>query len=774
MLIRILLTLGCLFLMGSVTLAETWEAFLKLKAADERWDAAVKDTPSIKTKDVIIRDLLRPDELEAKREAVFPSNLILFGYGSWTIRQQSHRQLKEIAEALRAPALRHVPYFYVDGHTCSIGSDANNLRLSRNRAHAVVSTLVRTYGISRDRLRPRGFGESRAIAPNETRVGRRLNRRVVLKPGPPGQTYSHPVGPPMVAPRGRKALIIGIEEYSDDKLTNLNGVRNDVRILMQALTANGIFSRNEILTLTDREATKEGIVRKFRQWLVEGTRPGDLALFYFSGHGVQVWDRNGDEVLDGRDEALVCSDTVIRARKVHRSYRGIMGSAFEPHDIGNVLLDDEIAELLRELNGRTIIFISDSCHSGTVHKAMDPFFVRNKTPEQPVSYKSVFDERVSTPAIKGLVSAKTNMGSDLSGGSLSLAVFTASQDGRPSQIVPFHRDPKGEHSVFTWHLYHGLNGKADLNRDGNITLGELASYVKSEVQSHGFNQVPQHEFQPVALARVAIVSEASPEPQRIARTERIPCHLRTGTGLTNSEADKLRSEITRALPRIHWTSETTPIVCLVTVEKRGGSFAVRLSDSTGTYWEPHVGSTMAEVLPGLIGNIRAYVIQTEIADLRNRAAGERFHLAYAVKGPKPRATGEAVDGDTISFRAAADTQGYAYILNVDTLGVIHPLYPEPHHRPGRVSATRIVELGSEGAFKIKPPFGREMIVGILLNQPSARLTRLWGKDKIGCARDRDMKEQQRFLDALWDELVQSGSPRGTWTSCTLFLTSFRR
>ena len=68
----------------------------------------------------------------------------------------------------------------IDGHTDGIGSDAANLDLSRRRAAAVKTALVKRYGIAADRLSTGGFGESQPKADNATPEGRALNRRVEL------------------------------------------------------------------------------------------------------------------------------------------------------------------------------------------------------------------------------------------------------------------------------------------------------------------------------------------------------------------------------------------------------------------------------------------------------------------------------------------------------------------------------------------------------------------------------------------------------------------
>lgn len=65
----------------------------------------------------------------------------------------------------------------VVGHTDSIGSEDYNLDLSQARADSVVTWFV-DRGIDAGRLTAIGRGEAEPIADNETREGRRINRRI--------------------------------------------------------------------------------------------------------------------------------------------------------------------------------------------------------------------------------------------------------------------------------------------------------------------------------------------------------------------------------------------------------------------------------------------------------------------------------------------------------------------------------------------------------------------------------------------------------------------
>jgi outer membrane protein OmpA-like peptidoglycan-associated protein len=91
----------------------------------------------------------------------------------------SIRQIQEAGEALSSDALAG-HRFQIAGHTDNTGSKDANLKLSRERAEAVKTFLVKFYGISPERLVARGYGETQPVASNKTEEGRAMNRRVVF------------------------------------------------------------------------------------------------------------------------------------------------------------------------------------------------------------------------------------------------------------------------------------------------------------------------------------------------------------------------------------------------------------------------------------------------------------------------------------------------------------------------------------------------------------------------------------------------------------------
>lgn len=66
--------------------------------------------------------------------------------------------------------------FSVEGHTDSDGDEVSNLKLSEARAEAIMAKLIE-MGISSDRLRSKGWGETKPFAGNDSSEGKAQNRR---------------------------------------------------------------------------------------------------------------------------------------------------------------------------------------------------------------------------------------------------------------------------------------------------------------------------------------------------------------------------------------------------------------------------------------------------------------------------------------------------------------------------------------------------------------------------------------------------------------------
>ncbi len=102
---------------------------------------------------------------------------IHFDFNKAVLKPESLPVIKEIAKYLKEnPEVK----LYVVGHTDNVGKFEYNMKLSLERAKAVVKELIEKHGISPDRLKAFGVGPLAPVASNKTDQGRAKNRRVEL------------------------------------------------------------------------------------------------------------------------------------------------------------------------------------------------------------------------------------------------------------------------------------------------------------------------------------------------------------------------------------------------------------------------------------------------------------------------------------------------------------------------------------------------------------------------------------------------------------------
>ncbi len=151
-----------------------------------------------------------------------------------------------------------------------------------------------------------------------------------------------------------RALLVGISAYKSPlngyTWDNIHGA-NDVALMSSALKRQGFLCTE----LTDAAATHDNIISAFNS-LVAASKPGDIVLFLFSGHGQPVEDLNGDEA-DGWDEAIVPIDAWKHYDARH--YHG-----------ENHIIDDDFRKMVSSLRKKMgpsgmVYIVLDACHAGT-------------------------------------------------------------------------------------------------------------------------------------------------------------------------------------------------------------------------------------------------------------------------------------------------------------------------------------------------------------------------------------------------------------------------
>jgi hypothetical protein len=272
-------------------------------------------------------------------------------------------------------------------------------------------------------------------------------RTVILERPKPAAPVAAPAPPPP-PPSTQWAVIIGVGGYDSTSVPKLRYPVADADAVYQTLVASGGFKKENILLLTDkteRKPTLRNIKWALGTFLARSAHKNDLVVIYFAGHGASEIDQRGIE-RDGLSKYLVPIDA-------------------DPDDLYSTALPmDEMQNVLARIDAERVTVFLDACYSGA---AGGRTFASTKT--RTVNVDDIFLDRLTR--------------------SKGRAIVTAS---RPSELS-IELTELG-HGVFTYYLVRGLQGYADLNRDGIVSLQELYEYLAQEVsrksRAVGGNQHP--------------------------------------------------------------------------------------------------------------------------------------------------------------------------------------------------------------------------------------------------------------------------------------------
>jgi metacaspase-1 len=127
----------------------------------------------------------------------------------------------------------------------------------------------------------------------------------------------------------KKALLVGINDYAQcgNKRPQLEGCVNDVRDIATTLRDLGIIPSDpsKMHIATNERATRENITAELK-WLVNGSKKGDLLVFYYSGYGSQFRDDTSDE-CEAKVDTICPYDFstkgMINDDDLHSAFKGV-------------------------------------------------------------------------------------------------------------------------------------------------------------------------------------------------------------------------------------------------------------------------------------------------------------------------------------------------------------------------------------------------------------------------------------------------------------------
>lgn len=220
--------------------------------------------------------------------------------------------------------------------------------------------------------------------------------------------------------RDAVAIIIGITSYRT--LPKADFANDDARVFYDyAIRALGVKPEN-IKLLVDADAEEVEIIKAFKTWLPSRVKSTTDVYVFYSGHGLPTQDGQGLYLLPPRADRDFISRTSIQFQEINAD--------------------------LQAAKPKSVTIFMDACYSGQARSGET--LVANARPVTLKAEKKLFPD--------------------------NFTVITASQADQISSSSP---DLK--HGIFSYYLMKGMEGDADTNKDGKITLGEMQAYLVENV-----------------------------------------------------------------------------------------------------------------------------------------------------------------------------------------------------------------------------------------------------------------------------------------------------
>jgi len=243
-----------------------------------------------------------------------------------------------------------------------------------------------------------------------------------------------------------RAVVIGISDYKDERITDLQYAHRDAEAFVEWLRspAGGTLPEEQINLLTNAQATLGKMVAAF-DWLINKSKPGDRALIYFSGHG---------DV-----------ETLTSFNRGYLLAHDAPGTTYMAGGALNLLILQDIISTLSG-KGVQVVMISDACRAGK------------------------------------LAGSET-------GGSHTTTAELAKAFAHEIKILscqPEEFSLEGEQwgggrGCFSYHLTEGLTGLADGDANMTVELREIGRYLQDRVSAEAdpHRQLPMTVGSPYTL-----------------------------------------------------------------------------------------------------------------------------------------------------------------------------------------------------------------------------------------------------------------------------------
>lgn len=488
-----------------------------------------------------------------------------------------------------------------------------------------------------------------------------------------------------------RALVVGIDAYRH--VRPLKGATADALDIDRSLRRMGI---SDITKLTDDQVDRLTLLQQL-DGLLQRTAAGDFVILAIAGHGAQEPERVRGSQPDGLDNVFLLPGFNPKT----------------PEGAREKILGQEFNHLIKqfEARGARVMFVADTCHAGGLTREVDPR-------AEEMSYRQVPRYVI---AVEDLKPISTTADAFLTELDFEKTAFLAAVDRHtkaPEVQIP---GVPGLRGALSYAVARALEGGADSNGDGRITLKELFSHVRQVVyqlsdqrQNAVTMNSPNRQIESdvaFQITRAVTVVDAAPKPARPAAA----ATASSGSVVAAHPLPAAAGPMEGALAPVRIASLDGQGRHLSSIKKREASFTVvSPRERPDLVWDPK----SRDVLAG--GDVIAYGADpADLASIIDRAAAVRAFKTMATKAPQAvqiRPNDRLHRGGARIEVEVADVAGRAMVMfNIAGDGTVQTLYPV------RSDPAILSTPNYRFPVQVRDPYGADQIVVVTSQQPLTAL-----------------------------------------------------
>jgi hypothetical protein len=523
-----------------------------------------------------------------------------------------------------------------------------------------------------------------------------------------------------------RALVIGVDDYQH--VRKLKGATADAHDIDSSLRMMGV---RDVTALINDQADRSNVLHEISA-LVERTRNNDIVFLSIAGHGSQEPERIKGSQPDGMEDVFLLP-------------------GFEPTPTGSKqrILGSEFNHFIRqfELRGAKVIFVADTCHGGGMVRDIDPRAAE-------MSFRQIPNYTLLVDELKP-VSDPSDPRSELD---LDHTAFLAAVDRNTK--APEVRVPgiDGLRGALSYAVARAIEGNADADHDGKVTLKELFANIRQVVyqlsdQRQNVVTMTSPSRSPdtdvafgltrgVTLIQGPIEGGSQPPaPPSLASAPPASASLSAASTAPIPLPGPNPQGAERVSAPIRLAALDGKISYFPSLKSRDSTFqTVQPTDNPDLIWDPVTHDVISW------GDVIAYGVETaDLPTVIDRTAAIRSLKSMATKSPQVMRVspddrlhhnGQAVD------IGLSDVGGRAVVLfNVSGDGTIQMLYPiGSDASPVRSDNLRL-------PLRVREPFGAEQIVAVTSQQRMVDFEKVLQQLNRRRASGQAIKNLERYLPA---------------------------